>query len=132
MRPSMMSKGLPHPSENETLRVSPQQTLCELHAQKVEQRRRCHKKIERPGQWNKSQRGSKSAEGQDRPHRHDEQRADQQRPARPALKWITHGADDVDHERLRGQRLDEPAGLKERLRGSEEMQQDVERQEVED
>src|SRR6202007_599902 len=40
------------------------------------------------------------------------------------------GADDVDHQRLRGQRLDEPAGMKERLAGSEEMKQYVERQEV--
>src|SRR5208337_2954831 len=55
-----------------------------------------------------------------------------QRNAGAASQWILRGADDEDDQRLGGQRLDKPAGVKLRLAGVKEMQQDIECQEVED
>ena len=59
------------------------------------------------------------ADGERRqPHadRHDDRGGDHQRPTGPALEERDAvGADDVDDERLREQRFDEPAGLEQRV-----------------
>ena len=74
-------------------------------------------------------------EGQQRPHRHDHQRGQQQRAAGPALdERDLVGADDVDDQGLGEQALHEPAGVEQGrvAQAVEDVQHDEVGQVVED
>ena len=59
--------------------------------------------------------GCEREKGQPDAHHHHRERRERQRPAGPALQERNLvGADDVDDQGLRQQRLDEPAGLEQR------------------
>jgi hypothetical protein len=109
-------------SHQTALRALKQQQVRSDHAREKEQvaRRKSRKAQER----------AEGREGKDDACANDEQRRRAEGDAWPAAQRVSRGPNDEDDQGLRGERLDEPTGMKQLLRGAEDFEQRVKGQQT--